>query len=99
MYSPMQMDILRARSCDIMANLLVGYHKWSRSFGLRSNKRGNATVFGLVIKTTAHLKWLGGTFPTPGLAARPGLQEDWLPDFRWTCEGDVAHRLGSFCDA
>ncbi|OLQ12224.1 hypothetical protein AK812_SmicGene3898 [Symbiodinium microadriaticum] len=63
-------------------------------------QRYNFTVIPAVdVKNVAHLQWFGVTAPSPGVNLRPYLPGQWLADFRWICEGDVAHRLGSFCRA
>ena len=51
------------------------------------------------IKNVVHLQCFGVAAPSPGVALRPELPGNWLEAFRWTCEGDVAHRLGTFCEA
>ena len=63
-------------------------------------QRYNFTVIPAVdVKNVAHLQWFGVAAPSPGVDLRPYLPGQWLADFRWICEGDVAHRLGSFCRA
>ncbi|CAE7397534.1 unnamed protein product [Symbiodinium sp. CCMP2592] len=54
---------------------------------------------GLEVKAVPHLRWLGVTFASPGLSVRPTMPGNWLSDFQWMCQGDMAHRIGSFCDA